>query len=539
MKRFLTLLIAVMLSGAMVSAQNRLVTGRVVDDKGDPVVGASVIIKGTSKGIPANAAGEFSISVKPTDVLVVTAASFAKSELRIGNQNSISIILKPASNVMEEVVVTALGQTSKKAKVGYATTTFNSETINRTANVNPFDGLAGKLAGAEISSTGGPGSSTKIILRGYGNISGGSNQPLYVIDGVPLADARPGSGSNNIAAGLGTIALTSVNDFGNGANDINPNDIESITILKGTAASSLYGSAAQNGAIMITTKRGKAGRINIEYAGSANFSRVGKLPTLENKFGQGWNSTFIPGENGSWGPVLDGKMRPWGAIVDNSRLVKPFSFIEDNIRNFYTTGLELNNTVALSGGNDISRFYFSYGNVESDGVIPTNSDYLSRNTLSLRTNSKFKNLTINTSFNYVNRKVRQPSTGQGSTSGSTIFQDILQIPVDLPIKDFRDYKNTFFDINTYFTPYAENPYYGLHNNSNSLVSDRFFGNFDMNYQFTPSFAAQLRIGGDIDNSRGFSYNAVNAPDPGSWTAGANTEGQPRAADVGSVTETNS
>ena len=162
-------------------------------------------------------------------------------------------------------------------------------------------------------------------------------------------------------------------------------------------------------------------------------------------------------------------VRPWGSIVDNSQLIKPFSFIEDNIRKFYTTGLELNNTIAVSGGNERSTFYFSYGNVESDGVIPTKSDYLARNNLSLRTNNKFKNFSINTSFNYVNRKVNQPATGQGSTSGSTIFQDILQIPVDIPIHDLRDYTNRFFDVNSYFTPYAENPYYGLHNNSNSQI----------------------------------------------------------------------
>ncbi|MEP6927706.1 MAG: SusC/RagA family TonB-linked outer membrane protein [Ginsengibacter sp.] len=529
MKRFLTVFIMLMLGGAMAFAQNRLVTGKVIDDKGDPVIGASVIIKGTSRGIPANAAGEFSISAKPTDVLVITAANFGKSEVRIGNQNSIAITLKSAANVMEEVVVTALGQTSKKAKVGYSTTTFSSETINRTANVNAFDGLAGKIPGAEISNTGGPGSSTKIILRGYGVIAGGGNQPLYVIDGVPLSDARPGSS---------VVGLTAQNDFGNGANDINPNDIETITVLKGTAASSLYGSAARNGAIMITTKRGKSGKINIEYAGSANFSRVGKLPTLQNKFGQGWNAKFILGENGSWGPRLDGKIRPWGSIVDNSQLIKPFSFINDNIRSFYTTGLELNNTLAISGGGDKSTFYFSYGNVESDGVIPTKSDYLGRNTLSLRTNNKFKNLSINTSFNYVNKKVNQPATGQGSTSGSTIFQDILQIPVDLPIKDFRDYRNKFFDVNSYFTPYAENPYYGLHNNSNSQTSDRFFGNLDLDYQLASGLSAQLRVGGDVENARAFAYNAVNAPDPGSWNKGGNTEGTSRAVDVGSVSETN-
>ena len=540
MKKFLIFFIMLMLSGVLASAQSHVVTGKVVDDKGSPVSGASVIIKGTSKGLPANGEGVFSISAKPSDVLVITAANYSKSEMRVGNQSNISITLKPATGVMEEVVVTALGQTSKKAKLGYATTTFTSEAINRTANVNAFDGLAGKIPGAEISNTGGPGSSTKIIMRGYGVLTEGGNQPLYVIDGVPLLDARLNSGSNVLsgANNVGTVGLTGQNDFGNGANDINPNDIESITVLKGTAASSLYGSAARNGAIMITTKRGKAGKISIDYAGSANFSKVGKLPTLQSTFGQGWNATFIPGENGSWGPRLDGIVRPWGSVVDNSQLIKPFSFIEDNIRKFYTTGLELNNTIAVSGGSDRSTFYFSYGNVESDGVIPTKSDYLARNNLSLRTNNKFKNFTINTSFNYVNRKVNQPATGQGSTAGSTIFQDILQIPVDIPIHDFRDYTNKFFDVNSYFTPYAENPYYGLHNNSNSQSSDRFFANIDMSYQFTSSFAAQLRVGGDVENARGFAYNAKNAPDPGSWDAGGNTEGAPRTADVGSVIESN-
>jgi TonB-linked SusC/RagA family outer membrane protein len=529
-----------MLSGVLAFAQSHVITGKVIDDNGSPVSGASVIIKGTSRGIPANTEGVFSINAKPSDVLVITAANFGKSEVRVGNQNNIAITLKPASNIMEEVVVTALGQTSKKAKLGYATTTFTSEAINRTANINAFDGLAGKIPGAEISNTGGPGSSTKVVMRGYGVLTEGGNQPLYVIDGVPLSDARLSSGSNVLAGAnnVGTIGLTGQNDFGNGANDINPNDIESITVLKGTAASSLYGSAARNGAIMITTKRGKSGKISIDFAGSANFSKVGKLPTLQSKFGQGWNATFIPGENGSWGPRLDGVVRPWGSVVDNSQLIKPFSFINDNIRDFYTTGLELNNTLAISGGNDKSTFYFSYGNVESDGVIPTKSDYLSRNSLSLRTNNKFKNFAINTSFNYVNKKVNQPATGQGSAAGSTIFQDILQIPVDLPIHDFSDYTNKFFNVNSYFTPYAENPYYGLHNNSNSQTSDRFFASLDMSYQLTSALAAQLRVGGDVENARTFAYNAVNAPDPGSWNAGGNTEGTSRTADVGSVIEGN-
>lgn len=529
MRKFLTILIILILPGPLAFAQNRTIQGTVIDETGKPVSGASITIKGTPNGTPANEAGDFTINAKAGQTIQISASGFITSEVKIGASNTMNITIKRGTNVMEEVVVTALGQTSRKAKLGYSTSTFNSETINRTANVSALDALSGKIAGAEISNTGGPGSSTKVILRGYGVIAGGSNQPLYVVDGVPLTDSRQGSSA---------VGLTTQNDFGNSAGDINPNDIASITVLKGTAASSLYGSAARNGAIMITTKRGKAGKLRVDFAGSANFSKVGKLPTMEDKFGQGWNATFIPGENGSWGPELDGKDRLWGSVVNNSQLLKPFSFIDNNIRNFYTTGLELNNDIAISGGSDKSTFYFSYGNVESDGVIPTNSDYLGRNSLSLRTNNKFGKFSFNSFFNYINKLVRQPATGQGSSSGSTIFQDLLQIPVDIPIHDFRDYTNQFFDVNSYFTPYAENPYYGLHENGNSQTSDRFFGSVDMDYQFTQEFAAQLRVGADVRNARGFAYNAVNAAAPGSWNAGGNTEGSSKTPDVGSVSESN-
>jgi TonB-linked SusC/RagA family outer membrane protein len=522
MKRSLIIFSILMLFGGFVFAQSRTITGVVKDDAGNPVSGASVIIKGTKAGVSANAAGEFTITANTGDILEISAASFSAKEVTVGASNSLDITLARGNNVMEAVVVTALGQTTRKAKIGYSTTTFNSQQINQAAPVSAVNSLSGKVAGAEISNVGGPGSSTKVVLRGYGVISGGNNQPLYVIDGVPLTDARFGSTVNN--------------DFGNSANDINPNDIESVSILHGTAAASLYGSAARNGAIMITTKRGKSGKLHVDFAGSVNFSLPGKLPTMQDEFGQGWGGVFVLGENGSWGPKLDNKVRAWGSIVDNSQLIKPFSFVKNNIRDFYNTGIEYNNTLALSGGNATTTFYFSYGNVESDGILPTNTDYLGRNTLALRTNSKFGGFSINTSFNYVNKKVNAPFTGQGGSDGSSLFEDILQIPVDLPIKDFRDYKNKFFDVNSYFTPYAENPYYVLNENLNTQTSDRFFGNIDMNYKFTSSLAAQLRVGADVENARTFGYKAINAPAPGSWNAGGNTEGASRAADVGSVSE---
>ncbi|HEV8506094.1 MAG TPA: SusC/RagA family TonB-linked outer membrane protein [Chitinophagaceae bacterium] len=521
MRKRLLLFAALLLFGVWTFSQNqRRITGQVKDESG-PVSFATITETSTSNSVTSDVNGNFSITIAGNQI-TVTAVDHTPQTITVSG-NVANITMVRSGGQLQEVVVTALGQTKAKAKVGYASSTFNSETINRTAPVSPLDALQGKIAGADISHIGGPGASTKVVLRGYGVIAGGSNQPLYVVDGVPLSDARFGSVNGNT-------------DFGNSAGDINPSDIESITVLKGTAASSLYGSSAKNGAIMITTKRGRPGKLKVEYNGSANFSRVGKLPDFQKTFGQGWSGTFILSENGSWGPKLDGQERLWGSVVDNSQLLKPFSFIDDNVRDFYNTGTEYNNTIALSGGSDVTSFYFSYGNVTSNGVIPSNSDNLQRNSFALRTNSKFNKFTINSSFNYVNRKMNAPFTGQGVSAGTSTFENILQIPVDIKISDFRDYKNKFFNIDNYFTPYAENPYYPLYENRNTQNSDRFFGNVDANYKFTNELSAQLRVGGDFTNTRTFEYKAVNAPSPGSWNAGNNPESAPKNPDVGSVSE---
>ena len=519
MKKFL-LSVACFLFMTTIFAQGRTVTGVVKDDSGNPVPFATITESGTRNATTADANGAYSFKTKGNGSITITAAGY--SPIVTDEASNAVVTLKRNNAELTTVVVTALGQSTNKAKIGYATTTISAADLNRTAPVNVLNGLAGKIAGAEISNTGGPGSSTKVVLRGYGVIAGGNNQPLYVIDGMPLTDARIGSSGNT--------------DYGNTANDINPNDVQSVTFLHGTSAASLYGSAARNGVIMITTKRGRSGKLHVDYAGSVNLTEVGKLPDMQSTFGQGWGGTFVLGENGSWGPKLDNKVRAWGSIVDNSQLIKPFSFIDNNIRDFYTTGVEMNNSIALSGGSATSSFYFSYGNVSSNGIMPGNSDYLGRNTLSLRTNSKFGKFSINSSLNYINKKVNAPFTGQGGSDGSSTFEDILQIPVDLPIHDFRDYHNKFFDVNSYFTPYAENPYYALYENFNTQTSDRFFGNVDLNYKLSSSFDAQLRIGADVDNARTFGYKAINAPAPGSWNAGGNTEGSSRAKDVGSVSE---
>ncbi|HEX4849820.1 MAG TPA: TonB-dependent receptor, partial [Puia sp.] len=214
----------------------------------------------------------------------------------------------------------------------------------------------------------------------------------------------------------------------------------------------------------------------------------------------------------------------------------PFSYINNNVRNFFETGTEYNNTVAVSGGNDITRFYLSYGNVSSNGVMPTSVDLLKRNTIALRTNSTFNKFSVNTSINYVNRNLNSPSSGQSGADGGGIFQSLLQIPVDIPIKDFRDYKNKFFNIDNYFTPYAENPYFGIYENGNNQKSDRIFGNVNMSYRFTQHISAEIRLGGDATNARTFSWKQLNNPSPGSWNAGNNVEGAIKNPVVGSVSQ---
>jgi TonB-linked SusC/RagA family outer membrane protein len=511
-------------------AQNEVASGKITNPAGEPVSFATVTVKGTKITVVAEADGSFKIKASPGQTLVVSAASYSTRQMQLGHLSGNEVVLQPGQASLNEVVVVALGQTKSKAKVGYATSTFNSDVINKVSPVSMLDGLEGKVAGADISTVGGtPGSSVKVVLRGFGVIGGGNNQPLYVIDGIPLSDASISVGG----AGGNGPALT---DYGNGMTDVNPNDIESITVLKGTSASSLYGSVAKNGAIIITTKKGKSGKVKVELASSYNFSQVGKLPDYQKEFGQGWGGVSDIGQNGSWGPALNGKMTPWGATVDNSQLVKPFSFINNNLRDFYDVGTEANNTLSVSGGNEKTNFYFSYGNVTSNGILPGDFDKLQRNNFALRVNSTYNNFSIGVSLNYINRHLTTPAKFSLGGLGNDLFNNILQIPTDIPIKDLSLYTNKFFNVDNYFTPFAENPYYDLTQNGSESNSDRVFGKVDMSYKFDPFLTAEFRIGGDFTTARTSIWNAVNIPTAGSWNSGNNVDGSARAPDFGSYQE---
>lgn len=523
-KLILSLFVFLVLAGAA-NAQDRTVTGTVTGkDDGLPIPGVSVKVKGTTNGVATGSDGKYSIRVTSGSVsLEFTSIGYVKQDIAVGSGSVYNVALSQDSQSLGEVVVTALGISKAKKTIGYAETTVKSEEINKSAAVSLVGGLQGKIAGATISNTSGaPGGSTKVILRGFSSITGG-NQPLYVIDGVPLDNSTSGSNSNY--------------DFGNSANDVDPNNIESMSVLKGSAATALYGSRGSSGVILITTKKGKAGKLQVDFSTAATITQVASLYKPQDTFGQGWDGTYIPSENGNWGPKYDGQLRSWGAVVDNSQLLKPYSFIKNNVRDALTNGLELNNNIALSGGNDNSTFYFAYGNINSNGYLPTDADSYKRNNVSLKGSTKYGNFSIDGSMNYVGKTQRFVSAGGGDSGiGSSFYEEILQIPGDIPISDLRDYKNKFFNVDNYFTPYAENPYYALYENGSRNKSDRVYGNVNMNYKVNNWLNIQLQQGADVSNSQAKIWHNKNAPSPGSYNDGGNIEGSKRAADVGNVVE---
>ena len=532
MRKLIVLSMGLLLLCMQVFAQDKTVTGKVTDPEGKGVPFATVTVKGTNNRVSADENGVYSIQAPSDAVLVFTAAGFTATENSIAGRNTVNATLGNQA-ALTEVVVTALGQTRGKDKVGYAATTFRSEDINRSAPVSPLDGLQGRVAGAEISTIGGqPGSSSKIILRGYTSFStagGGNNQALIVVDGVPFNNSRLGSFNDFLNSGGA--------DFGNGLNDLNPSDIETITVLKGAAATSLYGSRASNGVVLVTTKRGRAGKISVDFNSSVVFSSVAKLPDFQNQFGQGWSSEDLKEENGSWGPRLDGKTRLWGSQVDNSRLLKPYLAVEDNVRNFYDLGREFNNSIAIRGGNETANFYMSYGNVYNNGVLPLESDLYQRNTLALRGQLKANRFSATASLNYIN-KSGHTANSQDDAAGSSTFQNLIQIPRDLYITDFKDYNNKFFNVDNYFTPYASNPYFSLLENGNNQQNDRVFGNVELGYDFSDAINIRWRTGADVADARVRDWQAIERPNPNTWRGPnpTNYEGASFSELVGGVRE---
>jgi len=494
MKRKLTFLLLTFLFGLQcMVAQNIRVTGVVVSQEdGEPIIGASVLVKGTTTGNVTDANGEFSLNAPSNASLIVSYLGMITQEVAV--KPTLKIVMRSDTQALDEVVVTALGIKRSEKSLGYAASTINSDDLSQAKSGSVMTGLAGKVAGVSISSSG-AGTSQNVFIRGVSSVN--SNQPLYIIDGVPMNDLQV---SNNVNARSSTA------DFGNTANDINPDDVETVTVLKGASATALYGSRASNGVIMITTKRAKTEKLTLSYDGSFMASNVLRTMQTQDMFGQGWGS-WDRTENGSWGPALDGQMHEWGSTNLSEPMVKPFSYVKDNIRNFYRTGLEMNNNISLRYGTENVGIYASYGNLSSNGILPNDGDKVSRNTFSLRGNAKFDKLTFDMSINYSRKDIRR-------TEGMAM--ELLQHAVDVGFNGMQDYNDERYNLDNYYTHYATNPYWVIDNNYFTYQDDHIWGKVELSYDIIPGLKATGRLGADITNYRRENFNAKYSFSPGSY-----------------------
>jgi TonB-linked SusC/RagA family outer membrane protein len=520
MRKVMTLL-CLLLSIGWAMAQTR-VTGTVISaDDGQPVIGASVQVKGTSSGTITDTDGKFSLTV-PANAKVLVFSYVGMRTVEVVAKPSMQVSLESDSRQINEVVVTALGIKRSEKSLGYAASTVKSDELNRAAPVSVTNGLTGKVAGLNISNAGGTGTSEKVIIRGFTSFN--NNSPLYIVDGIPIQNYT-----------MGTQATNQAVDFGNQAGDINPDDVASVTVLKGASATALYGSRAANGVILITTKRGSVdSKLKISYSGAATVSNVLRVPQYQNMFGQGWPllnqaGTYEPGlqENGSWGPLLDGMTRTWGAPLNAQGVyttvaaggvqrTKPFAYVKDNLRHFFEDGLELNNNISITTGNQNASFILTYNNVTSDGILPTNVDKYKRNSISFRGDANYKKFHVNTDINYIRKDIKNVRGGQGGATGATTFQDLIQTPVDVDYRSMKDYNNPYNNVDNFYTAYAQNPYWIIANNQSVYQDDRAVVKAEVTYDIIPGLKATGRFGGDFTNSRTKSWAAQVMPSASSW-----------------------
>ncbi len=502
------------------TAQTKAVSGKVVDNLGEAIPGVSIVVKGTTVGTVSRPDGSYQLNV-PEDAtaIVYTFVGMQMQEIPFTGQSTINVTMESDTEDIDEVVVTALGIKKEKKALGYAVSEVSSTQLESTQANSIGTALQGRVAGVQISPTSGsPGASTRVIIRGLTSLTQ-TNKPLYIIDGIPMNSETSG-GNSTLAA---TNATRTV-DFGDAIGDLNPEDIASYSVLKGAAATSIYGSRAANGAIVITTKSGKANqKMRVDISSSASLTEVARLPYYQEKFGQGWSGHFAYDENGSWGPELNGEIRDIGNARDNQIKTMPFSFQENSLRDFYEMGYSTNNSVAVSGGSELIGYYVSLGNTHEDGVVPGDVDVMDRSSILFKANGGTEKTKIDFSANFVHKKLNVVATGQGDDAGGgkTLFQEIVQNPVNHYIPNYRDYMEKFNDLDYFYTPYAQNPYYVINENGNEYKQNRFIGSLSISQELAKGLNLSWRGGLDTYSYSYEDYGAIAAITEGTPNSSAN------------------
>jgi TonB-linked SusC/RagA family outer membrane protein len=489
---FLALLGLVYLNTAF--AQSQKVSGVVSGDDGQPLIGATVYLKAAiNTATTTDTKGAFSINAPANAILVVSYIGYKTQEYPLkGETSGIKIVLGSGNSSLNEVVVTALGIKKEKKSLGYAVTEVKGGDLTEARSVNLANGLEGKVAGLNISppATGANGS-TRITIRGSGSISG-NNQPLIVVDGVPI---------NNDPSTLGPIVSWTKGDAqgydkGDGISQLNPDEIETVSVLKGATAAALYGSRASNGAILITSKSAKAGQgIGVELGLNAAMETL-LIPDLgyQTQYGHGTGGvkplTIAQAKAGrfSWGGKLDGS-----DAMFYDGVLRPYVAQDNNYGHFYQTGKNITSNVALTGSSENIKYRFSYSNVNYNGILPTNTT--DRNNFALNLNSNLgKKLSILINTKYISEKNHNRPRVLGEAGSSTF--GILALPSTIPLSVLRDKK---YDANGYDNPWNDNlftvnPYYGVEDFKENDKKNSIIGAIEPKFQITDWLYTKARFG---------------------------------------------
>jgi TonB-linked SusC/RagA family outer membrane protein len=479
-------------TGSEGAQPTRPVTGKVTSRAdGNAMPGVNVVVKGTQSGTTTNAQGTYTIDA-PTDnaVLVFSYIGYASIEVPVGGRSTIDVSLEESAETLQEAVVTALGIRREKRSLGYSVGSVDGEDLNNVPQENVLNALSGRVAGVQINQTSGPGSSVSVIIRGATSLSS-DNQPLFVIDGVPVSNSlnnlRQMGDRNNV-------------DYGNAISDINPDDIESVSVLKGPSAAALYGSRAGNGVILITTKSGKKGRgFGVSFSTSNVFEKPYEYLNFHYKYANGNRNATLNETSAYWaGPELDKGIKAvqWNSPVDASgnKIPTELRSYPDNMKNFLETGITSTNNLAISGSSDKATYRISYNLMKNTGPIP-NSD-LNRNSLAASSTFEIhKKVKLTSNLNFVrSQSDNRPST---ANRGANPLEAVYQWS-HVDIRELKDYWVPGAEQIRQLSPTtADNPYFLAYGINNGFTRDRAYGNVKLDWEILPGLTAFGRVSHDV------------------------------------------
>jgi len=528
MRKFLTLLTVLVLASVLAFPQTKTVTGKITDQNGQPVPFATVRIKGTKQGVSANAEGDYSIKADPSQTLQVSGTGINGQEFVVTSAGVMNLLVTRRNEDLAEVVVTtALGIKRNKNLLPYSAQTVGGDEVTKTRGDNFVSALSGKVSGLEIRQANTLGGSTNVVLRGYKSLVG-NNQALFVIDGTPF--------DNSNTTNTGAVASRGGYDYGSAAADINPDDIESINILKGAAATALYGSRAANGVILITTKKGRKGALGISINSGVSVGKVDKstFPTYQHTYGANYGSANGYGsadgnflsfdvngdgiddlvtpttEDASWGAKFDPNLQvyQWDAFDKSSPYFlksRPWVAAANDPTTYFETPVSFNNSVVVDGGSDKGTFKLGYTKNNDKGILPNSQ--INKDLINLVTTYKITDrLTagVNINFSQV-RGLGRYGTGYDAKNPMTNFRQWWETNVDikeLKAAYFRTKQNVTWNWSDpaslgFSSPaYWDNPYWDRYENYENDSRSRYYGNVNLNYKITDWLSLMGRVGLD-------------------------------------------